>query len=244
MKVFGKRKQKENNKKEDDDDVLLIAVTPTQNGTDDNDHTIVVSSPKNDNNDVSNRSRKGDIKKTAATTTKSSSPSDTTTTSTNLTNLTIQEEINILKDEINLLKQRNYEKDRGKDFEGSYTRTVFLMVITYATLFCYMYFVLKTARPALDAIVPTVGFNISTWGLPYVKEWWVQIQYYRRHGEFEKITKLTPTSHKEFTTKRHQIIEAASTIPHPSKKQQHGETTTTPQTSYDDIEKQQHQQGK
>ena len=95
------------------------------------------------------------------------------------------ERMNYLQKQINDLKRRNFEKDRGKDFEGSYTRVLFLMVITYWTLFGYMALVIKSKNPYLDAIVPTVGFNISTWSLPYVKEWWIQARHYYIHGESE-----------------------------------------------------------
>ena len=121
----------------------------------------------------------------------------------------IEERLQLMQGEINLLKQRNYEKDRGKEFESSYTRIFFLMAVTYVTLALYMYYVLKTSRPYLDAIVPTVGFNISTWGLPYVKEWWIQINYYWQHGEFEP---RQWKDHQEFRQHRHEIMEAAAHV--------------------------------
>lgn len=95
------------------------------------------------------------------------------------------ERLNSLQREVNQLKQRNFEKDRGKEFESSYTRVLFLMAVTYWTLFGYMALVIKSKNPFLDAIVPTVGFNISTWSLPYVKEWWIQARHYYIHGESE-----------------------------------------------------------
>ena len=91
-----------------------------------------------------------------------------------------------LQTEILQLQQRNREKDRGKEFESSYTRVIFLMAVTYFTLLTYMALVIKSANPYLDAIVPTVGFNISTWSLPYVKEWWIQARHYYIHGETER----------------------------------------------------------
>lgn len=69
----------------------------------------------------------------------------------------------------------NYEKDRGKEFEGSYTRVFSIMIITYCTLFGYMS-IIGTENAALNAIVPTVGFNISTWSLPYIKDLWISFK--------------------------------------------------------------------
>ena len=80
----------------------------------------------------------------------------------------LSEQVSTLQREIDELNERNYVKDRGKEFESSWTRVGFLMCVTYGTLFAYMS-VIRTAHPALDAIVPTVGFNISTWSLPFVK---------------------------------------------------------------------------
>lgn len=69
---------------------------------------------------------------------------------------------------------RNYTKDTGKKFEGSWTRVGVIMVITYCTLFTYMYLI-DVPSPFLNAIVPTVGFNLSTWSLPQVKRAWIAL---------------------------------------------------------------------
>ena len=90
-----------------------------------------------------------------------------------LSSMQLEERLEFLQTEIEALQQRNFDKDRGKEFESSYTRVFFLMFVTYWTLFGYMY-IIDTNNPWLDAIVPTVGFNISTWGLPVVKEYWIQ----------------------------------------------------------------------
>lgn len=98
--------------------------------------------------------------------------------------------------------QGNSLKDRGKMFEGSLTRVMIIMIITYCTIFGYLNF-LGVSRPGklffiifkamikdlirlihfsyhleLNAIVPTVGFNLSTWSLPYVKVIWLRIYDY------------------------------------------------------------------
>ena len=40
----------------------------------------------------------------------------------------LDDEIELLKKEVKRLRFRNYEKDKGKKFEGSYTRIFFIMV--------------------------------------------------------------------------------------------------------------------
>lgn len=49
------------------------------------------------------------------------------------------------------------------------------MIITYLTLFGYMSYI-GVQQPALSAIVPTTGFNISTWSLSYLKVLWVKLK--------------------------------------------------------------------
>ena len=49
------------------------------------------------------------------------------------------------------------------------------MVITYFTLYGYMSLI-GTEHAALNAIVPAIGFNISTWTLPYIKEVWMSFK--------------------------------------------------------------------
>lgn len=65
----------------------------------------------------------------------------------------------------------NKQKEVDKAFEVSYTRVVAIMCLTYATLFGYMSIV-GVQRPALNAVVPSIGFNLSTWSLPAVKMVW------------------------------------------------------------------------
>ena len=49
------------------------------------------------------------------------------------------------------------------------------MILTYFTLFGYMRLI-GTENAALNAIVPTLGFNISTWSIPFVKEAWISFK--------------------------------------------------------------------
>ena len=65
----------------------------------------------------------------------------------------------------------NEEKDRGKSFEKSYTRVIAIMLLTYVTLFGYMSLIgVKDAY--LNAVIPTVGFNLSTLSMSSVQYIW------------------------------------------------------------------------
>lgn len=86
----------------------------------------------------------------------------------------LEDQVELLVADLRELHHRNYEKDKGKKFEGSYTRVGFIMIITYFTLCGYM-IAIGVADPFLNAIVPTVGFNLSTWSLPWVKQIWMGV---------------------------------------------------------------------
>jgi hypothetical protein len=36
-------------------------------------------------------------------------------------------------------------------------------------------FLIGVNRPALNAVIPTIGFNLSTWSLPFVKDCWLRL---------------------------------------------------------------------
>lgn len=73
--------------------------------------------------------------------------------------------------------QGNKEKDRGKEFEGSWCRVVFLMALTYGILYGYLRLI-HVQQAELNAVVPAIGFNISTWTVPYVKILWMMTKDY------------------------------------------------------------------
>lgn len=89
----------------------------------------------------------------------------------------LEDQLEALQIEVKEIELRNYEKDKGKKFEGSYTRVGFIMIITYFTLCGYM-IAIGVSDPFLNAIVPTVGFNLSTWSLPWVKQIWMGLYDY------------------------------------------------------------------
>ena len=76
----------------------------------------------------------------------------------------IVERLSLVETKLQRVLQRNHEKDVDKSFEASYFRVILIMLITYLCIFGYLSF-LNTPRPALNAIVPTIGFNLSTWSL-------------------------------------------------------------------------------
>lgn len=81
-----------------------------------------------------------------------------------------------LKREIENIKKRNQDVELNKSWETSVTRRVTLMLCTYLVLGFYMN-VINVSEPWLNAIVPTVGFMLSTLTLSLLKKVWVRYLY-------------------------------------------------------------------
>ena len=77
-----------------------------------------------------------------------------------------------LEQEVEKLKNRNQRVEADKAWETSVSRRVLLTVFTYLALGIYMW-AIDIDRPWLNAIVPTVGFMLSTLSLPWFKRLWV-----------------------------------------------------------------------
>jgi len=75
-----------------------------------------------------------------------------------------------------LIEDRNKSKGFGKDFEGCWARICIIMTLTYFVLGLYMMFV-NINRPWINAIVPTIGFQLSTLSLKCAKNRYVDFQF-------------------------------------------------------------------
>ncbi|MEI7511318.1 MAG: hypothetical protein WCJ84_04140 [Candidatus Peregrinibacteria bacterium] len=81
-----------------------------------------------------------------------------------------------LEDEILIIKQRNAKVEADKAWEISFARKFLLTFITYIVL-SLLIFSLGLPHPFQTAIIPAVGFFVSTLSLKFVKEWWIQHFY-------------------------------------------------------------------
>jgi polyferredoxin len=75
--------------------------------------------------------------------------------------------------EINLIKERNKKVELDKAWETSWARKVLIAVLTYIVIVIFFYFA-KLPNPFVGAIVPTLGFVISTFSIPLFKNWWIK----------------------------------------------------------------------
>jgi hypothetical protein len=73
-----------------------------------------------------------------------------------------------IQKEIEQLKKRNQRVEADKARETSIARKIIIMVLTYAVIVIFLY-TAKLPNPRTNAIVPTIGFMLSTLGLTAIK---------------------------------------------------------------------------
>jgi len=78
-----------------------------------------------------------------------------------------------IEKEIELIKERNKKVEADKAWETSGTRVVSVLVMTYIVTAIVFYFI-GVKSFMLSALIPTVGFYLSTQSLPFVKRVWIQ----------------------------------------------------------------------
>jgi len=66
--------------------------------------------------------------------------------------------------------------EQNKSWETSITRRILLMVFTYLAIGIYLN-AIAVNDPWLNAIVPSIGFMLSTLTLPFFKKLWVKYFY-------------------------------------------------------------------
>lgn len=86
------------------------------------------------------------------------------------------DKIQLLKSEIEQLKLRNKLVESNKAWETSLTRRLFIATCTYLTVWLFL-IVIGTPKPYIHAIVPSLGFILSTLSLPVVKKYWLNHWY-------------------------------------------------------------------
>jgi len=74
--------------------------------------------------------------------------------------------------ELRLIRERNSTVEKDKAWEGSFTRRILIAIFTYISIGVYMW-AININMPWLNAIIPTVGFMISTLTLPFFKKIWI-----------------------------------------------------------------------
>ena len=76
------------------------------------------------------------------------------------------------------IKERNARVEADKAWETSRTRRLLVAFSIYIVAFV-SFSLINTPKPALDALVPSVAYILSTLTLPFLKNWWMKSIYKR-----------------------------------------------------------------
>lgn len=78
-----------------------------------------------------------------------------------------------LEQRIQTIEERNAKVEANKAWETSWTRFCLLALCTYIAIGLYLW-AIGVGRPWVNAIVPAVGFMISTLTMPFFKKMWLR----------------------------------------------------------------------
>ena len=80
-----------------------------------------------------------------------------------------------IESRIQRIEQRNERVELDKKWETSWTRRGLLMGFTYLAISLY-FLAMRISHPFLNAVVPAIGFLLSTLTLPFFKKLWFMFQ--------------------------------------------------------------------
>ncbi|MDC0357224.1 hypothetical protein OAO01_00280 [Oligoflexia bacterium] len=80
--------------------------------------------------------------------------------------------VECLEAEIATIKERNVKVEADKAWETSWFRVALLVVTTY-TITAVVFYFIGVNSYLLSALIPTVGYILSTQSLPFIKKWWL-----------------------------------------------------------------------
>ena len=83
-----------------------------------------------------------------------------------------------LEERVETIEKRNREVELNKSWENSWTRKLLIIIFTYLSIALYLKFIVGI-DPWINAVVPSIGFLLSTLALPYFKSLWKTYLYNR-----------------------------------------------------------------
>ncbi len=81
-----------------------------------------------------------------------------------------------IEQEIEKIKIRNLKVETDKAWETSYFRKILIAILTYFIVVLFFKFA-NLPKPFTNAIVPTLGFLLSTLSIPIFKNFWTKNIY-------------------------------------------------------------------
>ncbi|MBI5159644.1 hypothetical protein HY992_05995 [Candidatus Micrarchaeota archaeon] len=79
-----------------------------------------------------------------------------------------------LEAKLKRIEERNKKVESDKAWETSLTRRLLLFAFTYLAVGFYLQ-AINISQPWLNAIVPALGFMLSTLTLPFFKKKWLEL---------------------------------------------------------------------
>lgn len=80
--------------------------------------------------------------------------------------------VNELERRIHKIEERNRKVERDKAWETSYLRRIIIAILTYLVVLFFFLFN-RLPNPFINALIPTIGFTLSTLTIGYIKKIWV-----------------------------------------------------------------------
>ncbi len=81
-----------------------------------------------------------------------------------------------LEDRVSAIERRNKQVEMDKGWETSWARRILLALFTYLAIGFYLRSI-EIGDPWKNAIVPSIGFLLSTLTLPWFKAMWIKYVY-------------------------------------------------------------------
>ena len=76
-------------------------------------------------------------------------------------------------EKIKKILERNKRVEADKAWETSWFQKITIVISTYI-IASMVFYVIASKRPLLDALIPTIGYFLSTLSLPVIKRWWIK----------------------------------------------------------------------
>jgi xanthosine utilization system XapX-like protein len=77
-----------------------------------------------------------------------------------------------IEQEIKEIRDRNRRVELDKEWETSWARRLLIGVVTYVVVVIWL-IVIQSPRPWATALIPALGYVLSTLTIPVVKRWWM-----------------------------------------------------------------------
>ena len=81
----------------------------------------------------------------------------------------------LLQEEIEKIKTRNARVELDKSWETSWTRRLFICLLTYLVVVAYTLTIDKISNIWLSSVVPVIGFTLSTLSLKFIRKIWEKL---------------------------------------------------------------------